>query len=255
LSAGLAGKNRIKTQPQENDEVVFPERRERALSQETTMFGFLFGNKRPASRPRPSFRASFRPHLETLEGRDLPSGFVPVSQDLAPQNLFQSPAQGQVQTIQVQQAPIQFHTVSLGITLQTLESIGAVSKMPQEMRSAQITKADIDTMSNWIQSMPLPPEQIKAAVSGISQSLQPFDHLSVKGPTVPHLAISVDNLKPAQPPSTDLSDRIIVYQRTGGELTTAANNNPNVTSGITRLVTATFSDGPQSGFPKSAFVP
>jgi hypothetical protein len=57
------------------------------------MFRFLSGNKRPVS----PFRVSFRPQLEILEGRDLPSGFVAVSQDLAPQTLFQSPAQSQSQ--------------------------------------------------------------------------------------------------------------------------------------------------------------
>jgi hypothetical protein len=40
------------------------------------MFRFLFGNKRPAS---PS-TASFRPRLEDLEGRALPSGLAPMTQ-------------------------------------------------------------------------------------------------------------------------------------------------------------------------------
>jgi hypothetical protein len=48
------------------------------------MFRFLFGNKRLVSPARPSTR----PQLEVLEGRTLPSGFVPVSQDLAPQSLI-----------------------------------------------------------------------------------------------------------------------------------------------------------------------
>jgi len=61
------------------------------------MFGFLFGNKRPVS----PGRSSLRPQLEILEGRMLPSGFGPVSQDLAPRALFQSPAQGPIQVRQV----------------------------------------------------------------------------------------------------------------------------------------------------------
>jgi hypothetical protein len=62
------------------------------------MFRFLFGNKRPVS----PARASFRPRLEILEGRTLPSGIVPVSQDLAPQAPVQIPAQGQSQPIFIQ---------------------------------------------------------------------------------------------------------------------------------------------------------
>jgi hypothetical protein len=73
------------------------------------MFRFLFGSKRPVS----PARASFRPRLEILEGRTLPSGFVPVSQDLAPQVPVQIPAQGPIQiqpiTIQSSQQFDQFY--------------------------------------------------------------------------------------------------------------------------------------------------
>src|SRR5262245_30255326 len=78
------------------------------------MFRFLFGNKHPVS----PARSSFRPQLEILEGRTLPSGFVPVSQDVAPQSLFQSPAQGQVLSTQIQQGPIQIQSISLQSSLQ-----------------------------------------------------------------------------------------------------------------------------------------
>src|SRR5262245_39683751 len=87
------------------------------------MFRFLSGNKRPVSPARPSFR----PQLETLEGRTLPSGFVPVSQDLAPQNLFQSPAHNQVL---VQQGPIQIQPISISRDAQTLKTLGFVIPKP-----------------------------------------------------------------------------------------------------------------------------
>jgi hypothetical protein len=76
------------------------------------MFGFRSVKKSTAS---PS-RAAFRRQLEGLEGRALMSGLVPVSQDLAPQGLFQGPAnnQIQVQEVIVQSSP-QFGQVSLKV--------------------------------------------------------------------------------------------------------------------------------------------
>jgi hypothetical protein len=74
------------------------------------MFRFLFGHRRRVS----PARDPFRPLLEVLQGRTLPSGLVPVSQDLAPQALFQSPTQSpiQIQPVFIQSAP-QFGQVSL----------------------------------------------------------------------------------------------------------------------------------------------
>jgi hypothetical protein len=145
------------------------------------MFGFLFGNKRPVS----PARSSFQPQLEILEGRTLPSGFVPVSQGLAPQNLFQSPAQGQiqVQTIHVEQAPIQIHAVTL--------------------EEKPITMLGI-AISEQIQRLKLPSETVEKFDSYVQEQLHPFGaEYSVKGPTVSHLTISVDNLKTTPPPSTE----------------------------------------------------
>ncbi len=96
------------------------------------MSRFLSLNKRPVS-PR---WVSFRPQLEILEGRAVPSGLVPVSQDLAPQAIVQSPAQIQVKEVFI-------------------------------------------------------------------ESAHQFDHVSLKGTTVPHTTNNADNLKTTPPPSTD----------------------------------------------------
>ena len=74
------------------------------------MFRFRSVNKRSVSPSRPSFQ----PQLEILEGRTLPSGFIPVSQDLAPQAIAQSPAHDQIQVQQVFiESSHQFDQVSL----------------------------------------------------------------------------------------------------------------------------------------------
>ena len=58
------------------------------------MFGSLSASQRPAS------RRSFRPQLEVLEGRALPSGLAPMTPPL------QAAPQALVSTIQVMEAPV-----------------------------------------------------------------------------------------------------------------------------------------------------
>jgi hypothetical protein len=48
------------------------------------------------------------------------------------------------------------------------------------------------------------PEQLQEVAAAKNEMLRPFDHLSLKGPSVPHLTISVDNLKTTPPPSADV---------------------------------------------------
>jgi hypothetical protein len=108
------------------------------------MFRFLFGNKRPVSPARSSFRSSFRPQLEILEGRMLPSSFGPVSHDLAPQALFQSPAQGpiQIQSIQVRQVTNQMQINSIPVFSNASAALAALEKTAQHV-NVQNGVADI----------------------------------------------------------------------------------------------------------------
>lgn len=140
-------------------------------------------------------RGTFRPQLEALEGRALPSGVGDVilaSPDLAPQTIIQGPAQEQ---IQVQE-------VSLASDAQTLEAFGFektreqhLDEYRQRLERWGSTPEVIDSiMANYARY--LSPEQYRSDPSAVWNP----DHVSVRRETVPSLTLSVDDLK--TPPSS-----------------------------------------------------
>ena len=130
------------------------------------MFRFLFGHRRRVSPANPSFR----PRLEVLPGRALPSGLIPVSQDLAPQALFQSPAQSQ--------APIQMQPVSI----QSSPQAGQVSLPGAAAPQLTLTVATLTTA---------PPPSTAPAGSGSGA-------VSVIPPLTPSTNVVANNLVATQ---------------------------------------------------------